>query len=407
MADNPAAENLRQADLARLPLWNGDKKDPFTPEQWCERIQRAKDNSNWDDNATLGYVFNALRGNALIWFDNLKRSGINHESWDAVKQAFLKAYSKVRTARTATVNLAEVKQGNAENVNEYYNRVLAAINDLENLMPAGALQVRATADAYPAAVIALAGFAALPAAAKQETITKATKSGCTQAFNYMGLQHFIANLKPAYRDELMKTNPLTLYTAFEAAAELESINAAPTRYMAGSVTVINEDDELIADEDVDTEIEAMSTRLNNLKNRRNQRGASRGRSRGRGQTRGGRGAASRGAGSGSGLQCFYCKKMGHKQEDCYSRKNAGAPMVDRNGQPRRGGLNDQDNVDQHQQGAPGGHLQGPQVHPFRGPVNYAEDNGQTGFNQGSIQYPATDRMYGDPSASIGYNQVFQ
>ena len=59
MADH--AEDLRQADLAKLPFFTGDKTDTFTCEQWVSRVQRSKDSSGWTNARTMTYVLNALR----------------------------------------------------------------------------------------------------------------------------------------------------------------------------------------------------------------------------------------------------------------------------------------------------------------------------------------------------------
>ena len=335
---NANADAMMQADLAKLPVFKGDKLDPFTAEQWIDRIYQAKTNSDWNDPRALMYMKNALRGPALTWFENLpisigKTAAAN---FDQVRKTFLHTYSKVRTARTATTNLAEVKQGNSESVNDYYNRVLSAINDLHQLMPAAALIREPTADAFADAIKDLAGFGALANGPKHATLDRAMQLGAEQAFHYVALQHFIANLKPAYRDELMKTAPATLYSAFKAAAELEGIQATPHRFTTGAVAELqNEEDAFDNTDDLDQEIEAINMKLRSLTNRRAQRGASRGRgsTRGRGANRGTRGNRGGATNSGSAMQCWYCKKNGHHQDDCYSRINAGAPKVNRSGKP--------------------------------------------------------------------------
>ena len=59
MANMPEA--MRQAELAKIPLWTGSKVvDQFSAEQWIERIQKAKDASTWNDDQTMSFVFNAL-----------------------------------------------------------------------------------------------------------------------------------------------------------------------------------------------------------------------------------------------------------------------------------------------------------------------------------------------------------
>ncbi len=115
------ADNLRQSDLAKLPLYAGDAKDQFTAEQWTERISRSRTASAWTAEQTIAFVFNALRGNALRWFDALKRSGIDRNDWDAFKRAFLAAFSTTRTPRTATVNLTDLHQGQTEQVVSFYS----------------------------------------------------------------------------------------------------------------------------------------------------------------------------------------------------------------------------------------------------------------------------------------------
>ncbi len=65
MADH--AEDLQQADLAKLRLFSGDKSNIFTCEQWISRVQRAKDSSGWNNARTMTYVLNALRGSAFAY----------------------------------------------------------------------------------------------------------------------------------------------------------------------------------------------------------------------------------------------------------------------------------------------------------------------------------------------------
>ena len=76
MADH--AEDLRQADLAKLPLFSGDKTDIFTCEQWISRVQRAKDSSGWNNARTMTYVLNALRGSAFAYTRSINlAAGVN------------------------------------------------------------------------------------------------------------------------------------------------------------------------------------------------------------------------------------------------------------------------------------------------------------------------------------------
>jgi hypothetical protein len=101
MADHP--EDLRQADLAKLPLFSGDKSDIFTCEQWISRVQRAKDSSGWNNARTMTYVINALRGSAFAYTHSINLAAdVDIDDWDSFKAALLDSFSAVRTSRTTT-----------------------------------------------------------------------------------------------------------------------------------------------------------------------------------------------------------------------------------------------------------------------------------------------------------------
>jgi len=68
----------------------------------------------------------------------------------------LDAYSRVQTARTAVVNLSDLKQGNTESVADFGSRVACIVDDLEILMPAASRVP--TGVAWEAAITALAGW---------------------------------------------------------------------------------------------------------------------------------------------------------------------------------------------------------------------------------------------------------
>jgi hypothetical protein len=132
MADH--AEDLWQADLAKLPLFSGDKTDIFTCEQWISRVQRAKDLSGWTNARTMTYVINALRGSAFAYTRSINlASDIDIDNWDSFKAALLDSFSAVRTSRTTTVNISTLIQGQKECVINYYIRVADSINDMASL----------------------------------------------------------------------------------------------------------------------------------------------------------------------------------------------------------------------------------------------------------------------------------
>ena len=120
MADPAAADvpaDPTRNELTKLPLWHGNKsKDTFSPLQWIERVETAKDACDWTDRHTMAFVYMALRNEALQWYDGLKRDGVNRHIYQEFKDAFLMAYEPARTARTAMINTHDLKQGTNETV---------------------------------------------------------------------------------------------------------------------------------------------------------------------------------------------------------------------------------------------------------------------------------------------------
>jgi hypothetical protein len=231
MADNdapaPALPALMQVDLAKLPIWSGEiKKDGYTCEQWVECVDRARPMATWLPQQTMSYVYNALQGSALLWYEALPRYGVNNNDWDVVRVELLDAYSRVQTTLTTVVGLNSLNQNSDESVNNFGARVAKVINDLGKLMPAAAREPQGLT--WPAAITGLAGFNALGAAIKQGVLNDASSKAISNSMNHMGVQLFISNLKPALRDKLMKAPPATLMDAVKAAWHLEKIKQDPT-----------------------------------------------------------------------------------------------------------------------------------------------------------------------------------
>lgn len=344
-------DGQRQSDLAKLPLYSGDAKDQFTAEQWVERISRSRTASNWTAPQTMAFVFNALRGHALKWFDSLKRSGIDRDNWDTFQTAFLKAFSTTRTPRTATVNLADLHQGQSETVVAFYPRVIKAVDDLEALVRGN---FTLPDPVWPQEFLAVANFMAIGVDIRAAAAQALVSHGATAAFNHMALNLFISNLRPSLRDELLKTTPATLYEAFEAASQLEGIQE-PSRKPTLSTAAINSDsappttapavaaDPGPDDDSLDKEIDALNFKLKNLRNRRQQTrpsSSSNGNNRNNGNNR----SNNRGSGNRASQNrtvdktnwiCRYCTKKGHGQEECFSRRRDNAGLVGPDGAPYR------------------------------------------------------------------------
>ena len=103
--------------------------------QWVQRVERARAATGWNDDQTMSFVVGALRGAALEWYDTLTRCGVNNMIWDEVRTQFLISYDPARTARTAVVNIFDVKQEAHETIcagARYYHRYYPTVSNQEH-----------------------------------------------------------------------------------------------------------------------------------------------------------------------------------------------------------------------------------------------------------------------------------
>ena len=363
MAEN---QNLLRDAVTRIPIWTGDNKDVFTPEQWLARIEKARVAAAWNEADTLSFIYCSLRGEALLWYDVLKRSGIA-DTYDAFRTAFLTSYAPALTARTATVCLHDIKQTAQETIVAFYSRVIKAVNDLENLLPA-AQRVPAGA-AYPAEVVALAGYAGLAADVRNNGIAALINSGITTAMNHIGLQLFVAGLRSSIRDELMKNMPDSLWAAFQSAMAMEKITSTPKASAFAAVNQVSAE-QPESEGEIELEIDAVRAQLKRLEYRKNS-----GRPNTSGRTGGGTGNT--GKYDPKSVVCRCCNKKGHMQEVCYTRIKKNLPCVDAQGKPWRT----------------------QPAKPAQGRVNEVSEQ-QTGTPMAPISQPPLN--FAPPSSSGGY-----
>ncbi len=367
MAQANEGANLLRDAVTRIPVYTGDGNDAFTPNQWIKRIQKARDTAGWNDANTMSFVYVSLRGKALKWHECLTRSGVEINNFVDFTAAFLESFAPARTARTATVNLHEVKQQPAEDVVGFYSRVINIIDELEILLPAAAR--RPIAVAMPAAIAALAGFEALADPVKQ-IVPTIFDLGVTTALNHVAIQLFVAGLKPAIRDEMMKNMPVLLWEAFQQAITLEKIHTPLKATMAAAVNEIADEQDNC---ELDGEIEAVRAQLNRLTSKKSQY---RGKFTPSGGGSGYRNNGQQGKPAQTNFKeviCRVCKKKGHFQDKCFTRLAKGLPCVDANGvplknqpptpPPRAGRV-----AEIGQQGATGGHHGGAPPHPEGAPT---------------------------------------
>jgi len=213
--------------------------------------------------------------------------------------------------------------------------VARIVNDLEILMPAASRVP--TGVAWEAAITSLAGWGGVAADIKEKQLQDAANKVIWNTYNHLRVQLFISNLKPVFRDEMLKAPPTDLNAAIKQARQLEKIVLKPENTSA-SVSAIRLE-ATGGHDDVDAKIAALSAQFQALLKKRNRANGRGGRGAANGN-RGGRGGCGRGAPRGGATNsassynvCRFCKKPGHLQKVCNSRIKAGAPQVDANGKP--------------------------------------------------------------------------
>jgi hypothetical protein len=90
MADQGDADIPRPREVTKLPLCHGNPtKDTFLPQQWVEKVEKAKTTGTRTETQTMAFIYLALRLNVLICWDSLQRSGVSTLIWDKFKTAFI------------------------------------------------------------------------------------------------------------------------------------------------------------------------------------------------------------------------------------------------------------------------------------------------------------------------------
>jgi hypothetical protein len=96
MADPKAAyvpADPTRNELEKPPLWHGNKlKGTFSPLQWIEKVETAKDACDWTDKLTMVLVCMALRNDTLERYDGLKLDGMDQQAYQQFKDALLLPY---------------------------------------------------------------------------------------------------------------------------------------------------------------------------------------------------------------------------------------------------------------------------------------------------------------------------
>jgi hypothetical protein len=231
------------------------------------------------------------------WFEGLTEDRVNTDDWDTVKAEFLETYEPKYSAKTTCANFTDLTQKSEETINDYTYRVQMAYKRLTDKKPAAMAAVRVNI-----------------AAGATEAEIKA--EGVTDAFKFIKHQLFLAGLKNGIRDKVLEAAKDTFTESVKVARNLETIqndHQRSNRISAIKQELEEEQINQIIWEDLTDEQLGQLAVLRFQQKRVNQPRPTTVRN--------------------PDTICRYCKKKGHLQKDCFSRKRNKAPMVDANGKP--------------------------------------------------------------------------
>jgi hypothetical protein len=328
------AQALNDHDRMRrstdIPLFYARReKDTVLPRILIDRIEDAAAIATWDEARKIRELKLCFRERAIIWYKSLKDDNIDLAVWDDVKKEFLDTFEPKYSAKTVCANFADLKQHPEESMNDYRCRVQVAYDRLIDNKPDTMAAVR------------LAGA----------TVDQAKAEGINDMALFFKHQLFLAGIKDPIRDKVLEAGKATFQESMKLAREIEAIqNDRKRSQKIAAIKSTMQPTEAAAifwDELADEEIEqiAVVRRQQPPRNNNNNFNAA--------STRAPAANAAPIRSNGPrnpNIVCRYCKKKGHMQRECHSRRRDGAPMIDANGKKYESRINNvaekDDNVEE-------------------------------------------------------------
>ena len=299
-------EHDRMRRSMDIPLFYARRdKDTVLPRILIDRIEDAAAIATWDEARKIRELKLCLREHAIIWWKSLRDTTINIAVWDEVKKEFLTAYEPKYTAKTVCANFTDLKQHPDESMNDFLCRIQVAYDRLLDNKPATMPTVRTTI-----------------AAGATEAEVKA--EGINDMALFFKHQLFLAGVKDSLRDRVLEAGKADLQESLKLARELEAIqNDRKRSQKIAALKAVMQPQEAAAifwDELESEDIDQIAA----VRHQQPFRNSNQAQARNSGPAR------SNGPRN-PNIVCRYCKKKGHMQKRCNSRRRDGAPMVDANG----------------------------------------------------------------------------
>ena len=327
MAEQPNQRRWNDS-VSDLPAFHGNEKDTITAESITTRVEAAAEALTWDDAATFNNFSLAMRSNAEKWLT--LQADIRPDfakSWIYIKPLFREAFGSKMDESKVFLTIKELGHKPTELVRDYAIRFNENYRTIKTLMKPKIINIPANEADRTVAVcqnIYAQGFADA-----QMEVQKIL---------------FVATLDMPLLKKVVQKEIPTFVDAMEIATKIQGLTMKPNGN-GGVVHRIQEDNCESTDAEFVNQIQqGYSNNRGNNRGRGN-RGQSRGNRGNRGHFSGGyynnKGNNGNNGNNGNGttskskesakvdlntkIKCLFCKIIGHHQDECRKRIEAGKP----------------------------------------------------------------------------------
>jgi hypothetical protein len=321
--------NLK-VEQTKLPeFWGQREKDSITANAFIQRVDNMMAANNWTDHIAFRNFALVLRGSADVWLksqETLEDITGDRRAWTIVRPLFKAEFAIESDDKRILDGLAHLAMKQNENVRDYFGR-LNMVNTI----------IMEAYDSYTVLPVepVLTGNIQNDTAAMRAHV----RASNINLAKFFLLNHFRAGLPTELRRVLNLQNEDEL--RLNAAVKLATIEARSREEARCNNKVYATE---VVQENQEPQIEAI--RQNWRPSNSNQNNQYRPQNRNQQQQRSQNQSWRQGAGSNSnknGQTCIYCKRQGHRQEECRKRMKAKQPCLDSNGRPFWPKVNTTDN----------------------------------------------------------------
>jgi len=306
-----------KVEQTKLPeFWGQKEKDSITANAFIQRVDNMMAANNWSDHVTFRNFALVLRGSADIWLKSqeiLEDITGDRRLWTNVRPLFKAEFAIESDDKRILDGLAHLAMKPSENVRDYFGR-LSIVNQI-------------IMEAYDSYTV-LPDEPVLTGNVQNDTVSmrEHVRASNLNLAKFFLLNHFRAGLPTELRrvlnlqnEDELKLNAAVKLATIEARSREES--KCQTKIYATEVS-----------ENQEPQIEAVRQNQNWRSSNQNQyRPQNRNQNQ---QQKSNNQSWRQGAGNNSnknGQTCIFCKRQGHRQEECRKRQKANKPCLDSNG----------------------------------------------------------------------------